>query len=455
LIHFYKRVFRVLLLMMALQAGVQCQQRLRPFVDVLQSLKGCCATTFSTKAANRSDDSEPAYYRAATNDTRQHTLAHRGTFFTVDPKIIDAFGDELNTVKNKYAINYFAPRPWTQRNKVLGETNILIRKPALELINYIKSSDLSKPAVRYVLYGRDGVGKSITLAHLICYGYQDNYIVMPFAWIKKWLVKYYEVKPSTYSPGRIDHVANANIFLKNFKHANADRLTNCVTHKEYKWGSKDRTKVGAPLMEVINIGCERLTYAADALNVVIKELKMNCNDSNCKLMVVCDGVNCLFADHTLVNKENPMWKPRKYVDWQDWRSEVALVDECSVMRNIKKLLLNDYNNAVIITSVDIGAQMIKTDPGNKWWISMERHMVPDATSPMPFSLLGDKGWSVLNPFIPIEVEKYTEQEMDTTIDLTVDSRWVRPEMKNSMQRSEIHFLTGRNPKDFFNFSTLY
>ena len=33
-----------------------------------------------------------------------------------------------------------------------------------------------------------------------------------------------QVAPSTFKPGRIDHVVNSNIFLKNFRQINADRL---------------------------------------------------------------------------------------------------------------------------------------------------------------------------------------------------------------------------------------
>ena len=45
------------------------------------------------------------------------------------------------------------------------------------------------------------------------------------------------------------------------------------------------------------------------------------------------------------------------------------VDDCSVLRNIKKLLLNDYKNAVIVTSADKNARVIKTDPANTYWLT--------------------------------------------------------------------------------------
>ena len=95
-----------------------------------------------------------------------------------------------------------------------------------------------------------------------------------------------------------------NILLKNFKQANLERLSDpkLVTHKDYTWSVREKTLAGSPLMDVIDIGCERLAFAADAVNVLIRELKLNCSAGNCKLMVVCDGVNSLFAEQTLVHR---------------------------------------------------------------------------------------------------------------------------------------------------------
>jgi|688.fasta_scaffold1234661_1 hypothetical protein len=61
--------------------------------------------------------------------------------------------------------------------------------------------------------------------------------------IKRWMTHFYELAPSTYKPGRIDHVYNANIFLKNFKQANGKRLGQCVTHREYVWSVREKTPV--------------------------------------------------------------------------------------------------------------------------------------------------------------------------------------------------------------------
>ena len=135
-----------------------------------------------------------------------------------------------------------------------------------------RNLDLEKPAVRFVLYGRPGCGKSITLSHLTHFGHSQGFITMTFSQIKKWLSKYYEIAPSTRTPGHVDHVMNSSIFLKNFKQANFRVLSDpsLITHKEYVWSAREKTPAGSPLLDIIDMGCERLAYAADALNIVFR-----------------------------------------------------------------------------------------------------------------------------------------------------------------------------------------
>ena len=273
---------------------------LRPTTrSTVQSLifRGC-------SAAPAGKSLEESYYRTSQSDPTQHNTNHLGRIYTVDPEVPKRFGKEINQKENYNANNYFGPRQWVNRCSVVKETAIMVREPAVQIINSIENYDHSKPALRFVLYGRNGCGKSLTLSHLTHYGHSAGYITMTFSQIKKWITRYYETAPSSYTPGHVDHVMNSNILLKNFKQANLERLSDpkLVTHKDYTWSVREKTLAGSPLMDVIDIGCERLAFAADAVNVLIRELKLNCSAGNCKLMVVCDGVNSLFAEQTLVHR---------------------------------------------------------------------------------------------------------------------------------------------------------
>ena len=61
----------------------------------------------------------------------------------------------------------------------------MVRDPAVQIINTIKNIDMEKPAVRFVLYGRNGVGKSITLAHMTHFGHNEGFITMTFSQVTK------------------------------------------------------------------------------------------------------------------------------------------------------------------------------------------------------------------------------------------------------------------------------
>jgi len=423
-------------------------------------------------------EASPALHRTVEADPRNHGREHLGRHYTVDPNLPKLFCKELTPKEGYYAPNYFGPRDWVDRCSKLQDTAIMVREPALQVMECIKASDLTKPTNRYILYGRPGVGKSITLAHLTHFGHTDGWIVLPLLNLKQWLVRFYDVAPSTYTAGAIDHITNANVFLKNFKHANPGRLEGCVTHREYVWSNREKTPIGANLLEVVDFGIERLNFAADALNVVMRELKLNSSNGNCKLMVIVDGVNVLFSPYTLLNKDHTTafkgvkggrevrglsfgvrrvgQRPRRITqEAKEWMSNLAMVDECSVLKNMKKMLKNDYSGAAVVASVDVRAMLRKQENWNRWWAASNRSMKPDTDSHLPFALLGEEGWETMDPFLPIEVPPFSEVELDSAIDYSMERGWLGTHCAASAARQEIHFLTGRMPGDFFKFSSSF
>lgn len=43
------------------------------------------------------------------------------------------------------------PKPFVEQTKMFAETSLMVRKPALEVIQGLKLADYQKPAVRYLL----------------------------------------------------------------------------------------------------------------------------------------------------------------------------------------------------------------------------------------------------------------------------------------------------------------
>ena len=91
---------------------------------------------------------EESYYRTSQNDPTKHNINHLGRIYTVNPEVPKLFGKEINPKENYNANNYFGPRQWLDRCSVLRETAIMVREPAVQILNCIDNYDLSKPALR-------------------------------------------------------------------------------------------------------------------------------------------------------------------------------------------------------------------------------------------------------------------------------------------------------------------
>lgn len=117
-----------------------------------------------------------------------HSASDQGKFYTVDP-----------TFSRTVFAHGGLPKMIQKQAKTFAELCIMVRDPALEIINYIKHTDLSKPVNRYVLCtsliytwhgnliimnlfittdGEKGAGKSLSLAHILHYVYLNDYLIV-------------------------------------------------------------------------------------------------------------------------------------------------------------------------------------------------------------------------------------------------------------------------------------
>lgn len=70
----------------------------------------------------------------------QHNDKQIGLFYTLD-----------NNVCKQLFTHGGLPLSFSKQTKTFTETTIMVRQPALDIMDCIKSSDFSKPATRYVL----------------------------------------------------------------------------------------------------------------------------------------------------------------------------------------------------------------------------------------------------------------------------------------------------------------
>lgn len=394
------------------------------------------SSTTNTETIN-DDHIYTSSFKCAVDDPLKHDTQHINKFYKIDEtdlKKIDPFQECLST-------------EFYKESKAFSEFNLMIRKPAVEIINFLKNIDLSNPAYRFILYGlKDGIGKRSSLMHVTHYCYKDNWLIINIPNSSSILRMAKETGPSFYKEGRVDTPLNASIFLKRFSIQNIKLLKqlDIKTTKEYKWSMRDSSPVGTPLLELIEYANERVKYSSDICGAIIREIKLQSQQEkkNFKVFVSVDSVNSYFGPTRLK---------------RDDKSEV-LVDDITLVRNFKKLLRNDWNNAVIVGAIGkLGVIIPGPDRRKKYYdtsISVPNRRRQECTlhyeGPLtPLSLLKREGFYWMEPFVPIEVENYSRLEMQNFYDYYKYKEWIQSdEAQTDDGREELFFLSGGNPAQF-------
>ncbi|XP_054707754.1 28S ribosomal protein S29, mitochondrial-like [Uloborus diversus] len=345
-------------------------------------------------------------FRTLENNPLLHTEDHIGKFYLIPP----------NEVKKLFSSGGI-PKSLMMLMESFNESCVMIRKPSVEIISILKKINYSQPAVRFVLYGKYGTGKTSSLIHLVHYGYHSKHLLLHLPWVSNWTKRPKEIVNSQFKEGRIDLPVESALWLQHFKLQNSELMKelDLKTSKEYTWSKREITEKDAPLMEVVEHGLKRVRHSSDCVAVLLKEIKQQSHLGKFKTMVVIDGMNAFYSKTNIK------------------RSDRTLAPACDVtiVNAFMKLLKNDWNNAVILTTVD-------TVPHNRETCKVDPYT--------PRYLLGKEAFEVLDPFIPIQTDNYTEKEADSTLDYYVDRFWIQSqEAQEESGRKQLKFLSGYNP----------
>lgn len=305
------------------------------------------------------------------------------------------------------------PKQYEQQIKTFAEACIMVRSPALELLQYIKNADLTKPAVRYVLYGDSGVGKTLTMAHVLHYGALNDFLLVHVPWAPNWMKRPKEAANSSSQEGFIDLPFDAAAWLVHFKTQNLKLLQQLQlkTSKEYVWSKRESTPAGASLIELVEHGIARIKYASETTAALISELKQLSTSGQCKIMVAIDGYNAFFHPITRIFSDN---------------KQRVTPDRITLTQPFLDITSYDWTNGVCVLSVDKIAMT-------------EGYM----ESYMPRYLLGKQGFEHLDPFVPVRVDNYTDKEFISYINYYLDRHWISKTPQGFEE--QLKFLSNMNP----------
>lgn len=340
-------------------------------------------------------------FRTTESNPSKHTKNHIGRFYTVDPAL-------MKTLFHRIAV----PKTFLEDVKTFTEMSLMIREPAVEVINLLNKTDYSKPVNRFVFYGELGVGKSSQLLHLIHYGYVNNFIIVHVPWAPNWYRRFKEKSNSLTKEGMIDLNVDAAAWLMHFKTQNNALLEklDLKCSKDYVWSEREVTPAGSTLLELVEHGLNRVKFATDTINVLIEELKLQSTEGKCRTMVAIDGFNAFFLDRTRIKFDSRI---------------IAKPADITITQPFLNITTADWCNGVCLLVVD------------KWASFEDRRK-----SSLPKYQLGREGFEHLDPFIPISVGLYNDIEFDNIIDYYVDRKWITKFTPGIDE--ELKLLSGRN-----------
>lgn len=340
-------------------------------------------------------------FRTQETDPANHGSEHLAQFYKLPP-------NEKKTIFQHGGL----PKTFEIQTKTFNETCLMVREPSVDVIQCLKRIDYSKPSVRFVLYGKKGSGKSLSMAHILHYAHRNKFLLVHVPWVGNWMRRCQEYSGSVTKEGFVDLNIDAAAWLLHFKTQNAELLKNpdLITSKDIVWSKRETTPKDSKLIDLIDHGIKRIKYASDCVTLLTEEIKNLSNNNVCKTLVAIDGFNAFFYPNTRVYTE---------------KKEMVPPSRVTLTEGFLSLTKFDWRNAAVVVTVDEIAIAEK-----------------DQISHLPKYLLGKDGFEHMDPFIPIEVPEFSRKELTSFMDYYRERKWVRP---FPGQDDELYFLSGGNP----------
>ncbi|CAG0882845.1 unnamed protein product [Cyprideis torosa] len=353
---------------------------------------------------------DPSEYRVEESNPAKHTLDDVGKFYQIPRRDFRMYfeGD--------------LPRPVRTKFRGVGDSSIMIRRPGLEAIHYLKTAHPQGPSPKIVLWGKDGGGKFFTHLHVNHFAHSNGWflfdIMFPADFFRRVIN---EIVPSEFMDGCFDMPYIGSKILLHIKIQNEELLSKILVKEDHEWSKREMTPKGVSLLELVNHGIARAKHSNMVLQALIQELKKASNAGECRCLVSVAGGNGIFLGRTV-------WKIRHTTMYRK-------AEDFTLSHVIAEAVKGDFNGGGVLFSLHLGAMY----PDDR----------PEQVTPL--TMVGREAFHVVDPFIPIEVPAYSPREFRNALDYYREVRWIdSPEARSKEGGLELEFLTGRWPQELWN-----
>ncbi|XP_029202327.2 LOW QUALITY PROTEIN: 28S ribosomal protein S29, mitochondrial-like [Acropora millepora] len=352
------------------------------------------------KVTTTETNQEPEIIDLGEINPASHTRTNIGQFYTI-PKDIST-----------KVLSSFLTKKFQSECNLMGDTSLMIRQPALQVLSHLQEMPQgANSPPKFIFYGMDARGKSLSLAHVIHYCYSAGWFILPVPRVFNWVHGQSELQMSTFHDGRFDQPKQASAWLQLCRMINNKFFTELKASQQYLFGKRDSTKQGVSLGKIVDMGLQRPNYATDAVGIVVKEIK---NNTSLRVLYAVNEFNGFFLKTSFKDANQKYIKPRR----------LSLVHHFTELLDSKDGL---KTGAMVFALSRTG---------------MERSHVQSCEIE---DLLGKSGLSAVSDFTAVEVPRYSQQELESCLRF-YRKRGILSKDLNSRLIKEVSFLTNCEPK---------
>ncbi|OWF39034.1 28S ribosomal protein S29, mitochondrial-like [Mizuhopecten yessoensis] len=337
------------------------------------------------------------------SDPSEHAMDYEGIYYIVSQEDQTRFFPSF--IDSHYRI----------QARTFGGLYLMIRKPALEIIDIIKKSSYNCPLPKFIVYGKRGGGKTSTISHVMHYCGKQNHMLLNIPLVNDWIRARTNTTPSTSKAGFTNIPEQAQKWISHFAALNAPLIKDMKVTKSIEWTKKEVTEAGSPLQSLIDFGLLRQKYADDVVDMLLDEVMTCATENKFKVLLVIDGLNGFYQP---TNMREPL-QPQRFIHAE----KLCLVD------SFKRILNSGNKNVVAVCTVN-----------------EELRKLNERVKFTPFYLLGKEASQELEPFVPIQVENFSDMEVKNCLDFYSQRKWIQNSAALTDEgRKQIKFLTSNNP----------